>query len=148
VGCGFPLLAVLGAGAELAVAPALAPPVAGGCALAVGVTCWLDWGTLAVFADADDNAGGGGGGVGGGTPASRREANGGVSLCCAAVEACKRCDAYISEGLAEGFTSDVILGALGTAALPGDSKRLMSACNRRASSDCYGKPCKFNVLVA
>jgi hypothetical protein len=90
-----------------------------------------------VAAAEDDEAGGDGGagdgdGVGGGVggaPASSSDAKAGESLCWVAAAACERCDARTS---AE-WTSDIILGALGTAALPDDTMRLMSACNRRAS---------------
>lgn len=139
----------------MAVALAFAPPVAGACALAVEVTCWLGCETLGcetlgVLPVADEGAGAGvadegaGGGGGGGMSASRREAKVCVPLGCGAVEGCERGDALIIEEL----TSDVIPGALGTAALPEDNKRLMSACNRRASSSRRGKSCKFNMLAA
>ena len=132
---------VLGAGAELTVALAFAPPVAGACVLAVDVTCWLGCETLGVVAVGAEGAGGGEGG--GGISALRREAKVCVSLCCGAVEGCERGDALIIEEL----TSDVIPGALGTAALPEDNKRLMSACNRRASAARHGKAYEFSMLA-
>lgn len=136
---GWPLPVVVEGGAELAVAGGeFAAPVA--CVLAAGVTCWLGCGTLGVFV-----VGVGGGGAGG-ISASSREAKGCVSLCWLAADACERCIASIIEELE--LTSDVILGALGTAALPGDNKRLTCACNRRASFGCQRKAHKFNMLAA
>jgi hypothetical protein len=132
---------VFAGGAELAAVLGLAPPVAVACALAVDVACWLGCETLGVVAVAAEGTGGG---EGGGVSASRREAKVCVSLGWAAVEGCERGDALIIEEL----RSDVIPGALGTAALPEDNKRLMSACNQRASSARHGKAYKFSTLAA
>lgn len=133
---------LLEGGAELAVAlrSALAPRVLAGGVLAA-VSCWPDCGgTLDALLGVADHAAGGGGA----TSASSRVAKGCVSLCWLALAACKRCDADMSEEV----TSDVILGALDTAALPEGNMRLMSACNRRASSAHHWKSHKFNMLAA